>query len=275
MVNYLLKKSYQLKDLKEIKFKDLWGDHGVFTTMWIFDSPPKILFFKDHISNLIKSTKAYSISKSSLRSDILRLIKENLDNKIKYNHLLRVALNKNTLSISLRKRVKPKLNFNLKLVNLKRQKPEFKNLKYKEILKHLSKLDNSKSDIGLCHNKKILETGTSNILFVKDRKIFSPINKFYKGITYKFFKSKIKKIIKKDILINSLNEFDEIILIGSGKGIASVKTINQINWKRKEFKIYNQLLKHYNSAINNCQNINKLCEILIILVCFAIQKQVV
>ena len=252
MVNYLLKKSYQLKDLKEIKFKDLWGDHGVFTTMWIFDSPPKILFFKDHINNLIKSTKAYSISKSSLRSDILRLIKENLDNKIKYNHLLRVALNKNTLSISLRKRVKPKLNFNLKLVNLKRQKPEFKNLKYKKILKHLSKLDNSKSDIGLCHNKKILETGTSNILFVKDRKIFSPINKFYKGITYKFFKSKIKRIIKKDILINSLNEFDEIILIGSGKGIASVKTINQINWKRKEFKIYNQLLKHYNSAINNC-----------------------
>ena len=252
MVNYLLKKSYQLKDLKEIKFKDLWGDHGVFTTMWIFDSPPKILFFKDHINNLIKSTKAYSISKPSLRSNILRLIKENLDNKIKYNHLLRVALNKNTLSISLRKRVKPKLNFNLKLVNLKRQKPEFKNLKYKEILKHLSKLDNSKSDIGLCHNKKILETGTSNILFVKDRKIFSPINKFYNGITYKFFKSKIKKIIKKDILINSLNEFDEIILIGSGKGIASVKTINQINWKRKEFKIYNQLLKHYNSSINNC-----------------------
>ncbi|WP_435085028.1 aminotransferase class IV [Candidatus Pelagibacter bacterium nBUS_33] len=252
MVNYLLKKSYQLKDLKEIEFKDLWGDNGVFTTMWIFGSPPRILFFKDHINNLIKSTKAYSIIKSSIRSDILRVIEENLDNKIKYNHLLRVALNKNTLSISLRKRIKPKLNFNLRLVNLKRQKPEFKNLKYKEILKYLSKLDNSKSDIGLCSNKKIFETGTSNILFVKDKKIFSPINKFYKGITYKFFKSKIKKIIKKDIFINSLNEFDEIILIGSGKGIASVKTINQTNWKRKEFKIYNQLLKHYNSAINNC-----------------------
>ena len=252
MAKFLLKKSYRLKDLKEIKFSDLWGDHGVFTTMWIYGVPPKILFFKDHINNLIKSTKAYSIIKSSIKSDILRLIEENLDNKIKYNHLLRVALNKNTLSISLRKRIKPKLNFNLKLVNLKRQKPEFKNLKYKEILKHLSKLDNSKSDIGLCSNKKILETGTSNILFVKDKKIFSPINKFYKGITFKFFKSKIKKIIKKDILIDSLNEFDEIILIGSGKGIASVKTINQINWKRKEFKIYNQLLKHYNSAINNC-----------------------
>ena len=252
MVNYLLKKSYQLKDLKEIKFKDLWGHNGVFTTMWIFGSPPRILFFKDHINNLIKSTKAYSIIKSSVRSNILKLIEENLDPKIKYNHLLRVALNKNTLSISLRKRIKPKLNFNLKLVNLKRQKPEFKNLKYKEILKHLSKLDNSKSDIGLCHNKKILETGTSNIIFVKDKKIFSPIDKFYKGTTYKFFKSKIKNIIKKDIIVNSLKDYDEILLIGSGKGVVSVKTIDQLKWKRKSLKNYNKLLKHYKSAINNC-----------------------
>ena len=252
MVNYLLKKSYQLRDLKEIEFKDLWGDHGVFTTMWIFGNPPKILFFKEHINNLIKSTKAYSISKPSIKLDILRLLKENLNSKKKYNHLLRIALNKKTLSISLRKRIKPNLDFNLKLVNLKRQKPKFKNLKYKEILKYLSKLDNSKSDIGLCSNKKIFETGTSNIFFVKDNKVFSPINKFYKGITYKFFKSKIKKIVKKDILVNSLKEYDEIILIGSGKGVASVKTINQINWKRKSFKIYNELLKHYKSTINKC-----------------------
>jgi branched-subunit amino acid aminotransferase/4-amino-4-deoxychorismate lyase len=253
MVKYLLKKSYQLKDLKEIEFKDLWGDRGVFTTMWIFENPSKILFFKEHINNLIKSTKAFSISKSSLRSDILNLIKNNINSKIKYNHLLRVAVNKKILSISLRKRIKPKLNFNLKLVKLKRQKPEFKNLKYKEIIKHLSKLDNSKSDIGLCSNKKIFETGTSNLLFVKDDKFFSPIDKFYKGITYKFFKSKIKKITKKDIFVNNLKEFDEIILIGSGKGVASVKTISQLGWKRKSLKNYNILSKYYKLAVTKCK----------------------
>ena len=170
--------------------------------------------------------------------------------------MLRIALTKRTLSISLRKRIKPKLNLDLKLVNLKRQKPEYKNLKYKEILKHLSKLDNSKSDIGLCSNKMIFETGTSNLLFIKNGKIYSPINKFYKGITYKFFKSKIKKIINRDIMINSLKEFDEIILIGSGKGVASVKSINQIKWKRKSLKYYNILSKHYKSAINNCPTYN-------------------
>ena len=253
MVNYLLKKSYQLKDFQEIDFKDLWGDHGVFTTMWIYDKPSKILFFKDHINNLIKSTKAYSIYKPSLKKNILKLLKENLNSKTKYNHLLRIALNKKTLSISLRKRVKPNLNFDLRLVNLKRQRPEFKNLKYLEILKHLSKLDNSRNDIGLCSNNKIFETGTSNLLFIKNNKVYSPINKFYKGITYKFFKSKIKNIIKKDINVNSLKEFDEIILIGSGKGVASVKTINQIKWKRKSLKFYNILSRHYKSAISNCK----------------------
>jgi 4-amino-4-deoxychorismate lyase len=253
MVNYSLKKSYQLKDLKEIEFKDLWGDHGVFTTMWIYDKPSKILFFNDHINNLIKSTKAYSIYKPSLKRNILDLLKENLNSKTKYNHLLRIALNKKILSISLRKRIQPNLNFDLKLVKLKRQKPEFKNLKYKEILKHLSKLDNSRNDIGLCSNNKIFETGTSNLLFIKNNKVYSPINKFYKGITYKFFKSKIKNIIKKDINVNSLKEFDEIILIGSGKGVASVKTINQIKWKRKSLKFYNIFSRHYKSAINNCK----------------------
>ena len=41
MATYSLKKSYQLKNLRETTFKDLWGDHGVFTTMWIFGKPVK------------------------------------------------------------------------------------------------------------------------------------------------------------------------------------------------------------------------------------------
>jgi len=252
MATYLLKKSYQLKDLRETKFKDLWGDHGIFTTMWIFDRPSKILFFDSHIRNLIKSLKIYGIKKKSLKKDILKLINKNLKKNKKYNHLLRVALNKKIISISLRKRIKPKLNFNLKLVNLKRNKPQYKNLKYKKILSYLSKMDNSRSDIGLVSNKKLLETGTSNLLFVKDKKFFTPKKNYYQGNTFKYFKTKIKRIIKKDIFIKELNTYDEIILIGSGKGVASVKTIKDINWRRKNLKKFNILTKYYNLAIKNC-----------------------
>ena len=252
MVTYLLKKSYQLNNLEEIDFQDLWGDHGVFTTMWIYGSPPKILFFKEHIKNLLKSLKQYKIYKKSIHKDIYHLIKININTKKNYNHLLRVALNKKIISISLRKRIEPKLDFNLKLVKLKREKPKFKNLKYKKILKYLSKMDNSKSDIGLCSANKIFETGTSNILFIKKNKIYSPVTNCYKGITYKFFKSKVNKIINKNIMINTLSDFNEIVLIGSGKGVASVKTIDDVRWQRQSLKIYNLLKRYYLQALKNC-----------------------
>ena len=252
MVTYLLKKSYQLKDLKQIEFNDLWGDHGIFTTMWIFGKPAKILFFNNHLRNLILSLKKYQIKKKSLKSDILKIININLSKKKKYNHLLRIAVNKKIISISLRKRVKPKLNFNLKLAKIKREKPQFKNLKYKKILSRLSKMDNSQSDIALVSNKKILETGTSNLLFVKDKNFFTPKKDYYEGNTYKFFKTKVKRIIKKDILLKEIKNYDEILLLGSGKGVTSVRTIHEIKWKRKNLKNFKILSKYYDDAIKKC-----------------------
>ena len=254
MVTYLLKKSYQLKDLKQIEFQDLWGDHGIFTTMWIFGKPAKILFFDNHLKNLILSLKKYRIKKKSLKSDILQIINKSLSKKRKYNHLLRIAVNKKIISISLRKRVKPKLNFNLKLVKFKRKKPEFKNLKYKKILSYLSKIDNSQSDIALVSDKKLLETGTSNLLFIKDKKFFTPKKDYYEGNTYKFFRTKIKRIIKKDILLKEIKNYDEILLLGSGKGVTSVRTIHEIKWKRKNLKNFKILSKHYDDAIKKCNS---------------------
>ena len=115
MAKLLLKKSYRHKDLKIINFNDLWNAHGVFTTMRVFRNSRKILFFKEHISNLIKSSKIYNIHRKNLKKDILNLIKLNL--KINKNdQLLRVAINNKIISISLRNRILPKLNFKLKFI---------------------------------------------------------------------------------------------------------------------------------------------------------------
>jgi len=249
MVTYLLKKSYQHKTLKEVNFKDLWGDKGIFTTMRILGKPTKILFFKNHIKNLVKSLKVYKLNKANIEKNILKLIRLNVDKTKSYNHLLRVAINKKIISISLRDRKTPDLKFNLKLINYKRIDPELKNLKYKLILKYLSKMDNTISDVGLCFEKKILESGTSNMLFIKGNKIYSPSKNIYKGVTYNFFKKKLNKIFNKEILVNSLNDYDEILLIGSGKAVTSVETIKEINWKRKDLKYYKILSSFYKKEI--------------------------
>jgi branched-subunit amino acid aminotransferase/4-amino-4-deoxychorismate lyase len=256
MATLLLKKSYRHKDLKEIKFHDLWNSYGVFTTMRVIGKPAKILFFKEHIENLLRSLKIYKINKKNIRQNIFKLIKLNLSKKNKYDHLFRVAVNNKMISISLRKRLNPKSNFSLKLINYKRIDPEYKNLKYKKILSFLEKMDTTKSDIALYKNNKILESGTSNLLFIKKNKIYSPISNYYRGTTLKFFTKKLKNLKKINILTDSLNDYDEIIIIGSGKGVISVNTIAKPYWKRKSLKYYRILLKIYQKAVTDCPRYN-------------------
>ena len=250
MVTLLLKKSYRHKDLKEIKFNDLWNAYGVFTTMRVIGKSAKILFYKAHVDNLISSLKIYKIYKKNLKKNIIKLIKSNLKKNKNYDHLLRVASNNKIISISLRKRPIPKANFKLKLVNYKRIDAKYKNLKYKKILKILSKLDTTKFDIALYKNKKILETGTSNFLFVKNNKILSPDKDCYKGTTIKFFSKKFK-INHTNIFLNNLNDYDEILIVGSGKGVVSVSSIKKNLWRRKSTKLFNKLLKKYKSEVKN------------------------
>ena len=248
MAKLLLKKSYQLKDLKEIPFNDLWGNKGVFTTMRLVGNKNKIVLKNNHLNNLIYSAKKYKIRKKNLKKILLSLVNKSLKKNYN-NHLFRIALNKKTISISIRKRLTPKKEFKLKVFNYKRIEAKYKNLFYKQILKRLHKFDTTKYDLALCYKDKILETGTSNLLFVKKGKFFSPKNNCYLGNTIKYLNKKIK-INFKDIKIKDLNSFQEILLVGSGKSVTSVSSINELNWKRKSFlysrkvnKVYNNLIK--------------------------------
>ena len=245
MATLLYKKSYQLNNLKEVPFKDLWGSRGVFTTMRMVGKPPRLILIKSHIDNLIQSTKKYGIRKKNLKKIIEDLISKHTIYKGKDN-LFRIALNKKIISISIRKRPRVNQNFKLLLFKYKRIEPNYKNLYYKKIIAKLKKVDSTKFDIALVYHEKILETGTSNLVFVKNNKIYSPKNNCYFGNTIKFISKKIK-INSKDILISELNDYDEIILIGSGKGVTSVSKIDELSWKRRKTNYYDKLNKIYSS----------------------------
>ena len=243
MAIFLLKKSYQASNQKEIGFKNLWGSHGVFTTIRLLGKPGKLILFKSHFKGLIKSLKKYKIYSKNIETNIKRLIYSSINKNINYDHLFRIALTKKFISISIRKRLKPKKDFELKLINYRRIDPKIKNLYYKKILKEFNKYDSSKTDIALVYKGKILETCTSNILFFKNREYFSPKNNCYIGNTINYLKGKIK-ISFKDIYYRDLKKFDEIMLIGSGKGVTSVKYIKQMNWKSKNNFGYKKVNKY-------------------------------
>ena len=251
MANTLFKKSYQCKTLKEIPFNYLWNKKGIFTTLRVLGKPRKFLFVTEHLKNLNKSLKIMSINtkidKNFLETIIYPLFKIN----IYYDHLFRIAVSNNTISLSLRKRLTVKKKFKGILISYQRKKWKLKHLQYNKILSLLREINSQSEEIILTKNNLILEGGTTNIICVENNTIYVPKSGYYSGITLRFFvKYSKRKIIKKNITKNQLQACDEILLVGSGKGVVSIEKIPQINWYKKSNIVFNEFHRIYKSYIN-------------------------
>ena len=233
-----------------LSFDDLWGTKGVFTTIRVVGCPPKFILFDEHIRNLNLSLKKIGISFILSHQQINELIQTLIYNNLRYDHLLRIAINSKKISISLRPREQTNKFVTAKIVNYQRTNPNIKNLYYKKIISLLEKNNNSDNEIILTNNDIILEGCTTNILCVRMKKIYMPLNNYYKGMTLKYIINKSKKkFIKKNILIKDLSLYQEILLLGSGKGVVNITAIPDINWKKQSDSIYNETLSLYKKLI--------------------------
>ena len=246
MANFLLKKSFQLKNFKPIIYDDLWGKRGVFSTIRVIGKKPNYILFYDHLKNINLSLKKLNINYILSEKKLLSIMPK-LE---KYDHLLRVALNSKSISISLRKRLEPGKNFQSILYSYQRSNPSLKNLYYKKIIKKLSSINMQKQEVLLLKDNFLLEGCTTNILCIRNKTIYFPKNNFYKGTTMNYLLRNTKRAHKKiNISIHELPTFDEIILVGSGKGVISLKLIKNIDWKPKSNLIYKELLNIYNKLL--------------------------
>ena len=249
MENILLKKSYHVKDLKNVKFNSLWGYNGVFTTIRISGNKPNLVLIDQHLKKLNKDSNFFGISFKVSEQFLINFIHTN--SKIKnYDHLLRVAVTKKLISLSLRKRNKEEKNFIAHIYRYQRTLPSFKNLQYKKILSLQKKINLQKEEILFYNKSKILEGSTTNLIFVKNNQLFIPKNSYYSGITLSYLTKTISYKIKKiDILISNFYEYSEILLVGSGKGVVSISSIDQLNWYRSSLKMYKSILKEYSKVL--------------------------
>ena len=249
MENILLKKSYHVKDLKNVKFNSLWGYNGVFTTIRISGKKPNLVLIDQHLKKLNKDSNLFGISFKVSKQFLINFIHTN--SKIKnYDHLLRVAVTKKLISLSLRKRNKEEKNFTAHIYRYQRTLPSFKNLQYKKIISLQKKINLQKEEILFYNKSKILEGSTTNLIFVKNNQLFIPKNSYYFGITLSYLIKTIPYKIKKiDILISNLYEYSEILLVGSGKGVVSISSIDQLNWYRSSLKMYKSILKEYSKVL--------------------------
>ena len=250
MANILFKKSYLHKTLNNIAYDNLWHTKGVFTTIRLTGSPPKFIFLKEHLRNINQSLKKMNINYILKSSTFKNLLKNKLKENIKYDHLLRLAINNKKISITLRKCLKSTTSFKGILVNYQRPNSSIKNLNYKKILGYLKSINIQSYEIILMNKKNILEGCTTNIICVKNKKLYLPKTNYYFGITLKFIVSHTKRrIIKQNIYLKDLDSFDEILLVGSGKGVVRLQSIQQVKWNNKSCIVFKELQDLYNSYI--------------------------
>ena len=100
------------------------------------------------------------------------------------------------------------------------------------------------------NKKNILEGCTTNIICVKNNKLYLPKTKYYFGVTLQLIMRHTKRIIiKKNIYVKDLDTFDDILLVGSGIGVIKLQSISQIKWNSKSDIVFNELQDLYNSYI--------------------------
>lgn len=250
MEKILLKKSFQINNFKEINYNSLWGCKGIFTTIRLSGKTPKLILIENHIKKLNKDLKHFDIN-FTLTKNFLNVFLNKYSLIKNYNHLLRIAINKKIISLSLRKRISPEKIFTAKMINYQRVLPEYKNLQYKKIISLQKNINLQKEEIIFYNKKIILEGSTTNIIFAIDNKLVIPKQFYYYGITLTYLINKFKNIIqKKDITISSISNFTEIILVGSGKGVVSLSSIEELNWNRSSKKMYNLVNQKYLKLLN-------------------------
>ena len=250
MANILLKKSYQHNFLISLPYEDLLGTKGAFTTIRVVGSPPKFILLDEHIKNLNISLKKLGINFVFRHKQMKELFLSPVYKNVSFDHLFRIAINSKKISMSLRPRIKPKNFFTATIFNYQRAEPTIKNLYYKKIASLLQKNNTSNNEIILTKNDLILEGCTTNILCVRNKKIYMPINNYYKGVTLQHILGKSrKKITKKNIFIKDLSFYEEILLLGSGKGVINISAISDINWKKQSDTIYKEILSLYKKLI--------------------------
>lgn len=230
-------------------YDHLWGSKGVFTTVRVFGKSPRYIFLKDHLSQLNKSLKKLNIKFILTEKKLFKLIPNQLNIK-KFDHLLRIAVKQNLISISLRPRLTPSNNFQCQLVNYQRTNAKVKNLHYKKILSLQKNIDMQKKEILFYSKKNILEGSTTNLIMIKNNQMIVPKGNYYKGITMNYFLKKFKnKYIFKLINFSELMSADEIVLVGSGKGVVKVSSIPQIKWFSSSSKMFKRLSSIYEAEL--------------------------
>ena len=140
-------------------------------------------------------------------------------------------------------------------MNYRRPIPNAKSTHEKDLYGRLSELEIASEDWIIIDpkDKDVRESATANLIFVKDGELLIPDKRILKGIILTHilpFLSELYTISHGSPTDQELNDFDEILLCGTGRGIAPLKAIPELGWSSKSDVVFKEIRSLYEKLIS-------------------------
>ena len=233
---------------------DPWGRPGAFTTFRVFPNR-KIPFLPNHLDRLLDSARRLHLPwlphSSEIQDRAHRYIDELGD---AFTGLVRICLFEDLLGLSDRSAASDGQPVDGWLLHHRRPEPLAKSTADKDLYGALSELDVQKEDWVIIDPKDndLRETATSNLIFASGQNLLIPEKFILQGVVLR----QLLPLLQSEFSISrgspkdsDLSDFSEILLCGSGRGVAPLSSLSELGWSTRGDTVFNQVRQIYDSLI--------------------------
>jgi len=233
-----------------------WGRYGIFSTFRVLPDH-KILFKDQHLQRILQHAEKLALpwipSAEQINARLVEYIKALPADQ---DQLLRVCLFEDCLGLSARMTHSDGKPVEGWLLEYRRPEPTIKCTAEKDLYGKLAELEIEREDWIIMDPKdqELRETATSNLIFASDKDLLIPEKKILHGITLQ----NLMPYLKRDFNISTgipndqnILEFDEILLCGTGRGVAPLEKIPELGWSRNSHENFSKIRSLYEEMISS------------------------
>ena len=238
------------KDGSSVAHPEPWGLPGVFSTLRRFPRG-HMPFRDDYLERLLDSAKRSVMNWIPPKTNLSERLDEFLLlEAFPSDGLFRLCLFDDRLGISSRPALSDGNPVKGRLLEYRRPKPLVKSTGDAQLYGRLSELDMTCEDWIIIdpEKKDLRESATSNLIFARNKELLIPESAILPGIVL----GKLLPYLESEYSVtrgspqaNELPEFDEIILCGTGRGIAPLEALPELGWTSRSNEVFQKARSQY------------------------------
>jgi len=235
------------------KHLEPWGNAGAFSTLRLF--PNRFIPFREaYLQRVLDSAEILQQPWIPELDLLEKRLDEYLSKSPIEEGLVRICLFEESIGISDRPAISDGKPVKGWLLQYRRPVPTAKSTQEKELYGRLSELDLSSEDWILIDPKdnEIRESATSNLIFIQGDSLVIPEKQILQGIVLRNLlpvlsdSFPIIRSIPKD---QDLDQYNEILLCGTGRGVAQLSALPERGWTSSSSVTFIQIRSIYEQLI--------------------------